>query len=136
VEQERGQNAHHQHEGQRLEREDELRTGRGQLEREWTAADVAEDEGGAGEGGCADCVDRALEGGEGELDLRNLEQTHCGGDGHQQRDRDASPLDRAPVLADRPSEAEQGEDAQRRLQLKHFAVPPVASHGSLFENAR
>jgi hypothetical protein len=36
----------------------------------------------------------------------------------------ALPVDRAPVLADREGEAEQGDNAERGLQMVHVTFPP------------
>ncbi len=76
VEQKRSEHAHHQHDRQRLEGEDELRSGRLGFERQRTAADIAEHERGTGPGRRRDRLDRVLDPDEGEPDLRHLEQQH------------------------------------------------------------
>ena len=64
VEQQRRQNAHDQHDRQRLKRQDEIRARRLEIERQRAAAEIAEHEGGAGARGRRDRVDGVVDGAE------------------------------------------------------------------------
>jgi hypothetical protein len=78
VEQQRRQHAHDQHDRQRLERQDEIRAGRFEVERQRAAADIAEHKGAAGARGGGDGADRVVDGAEGVRDDGQLDQDHGG----------------------------------------------------------
>ena len=79
VEQQRGQHAHDQHHRQRLERQDEIRAGRFQIERKRAAAEIAEHERCPGARGGRNRADRVVDGAERMGHQRKLDQ-HDGGE--------------------------------------------------------
>ena len=124
VEQQRRQHAHHQHHRQRLEAEDELRRRRLDVERRGAAADIAEHESGAGLGRVGDRIDRAIDPIERDLGLRHFEHQQSEREGDAKPGHHRPPRHRAAVLADRKGERENGEHAQRRLQVEHCGCGP------------
>jgi hypothetical protein len=129
VEEKRGDDAHHQHDGERLEGETEFRSGRLELERQRPAADVAEHERGAGLGRRRDRSDSVVDPHEGVFDLRHLEEEECEREGDGKPDRSLPPGDRAAVLTDEPSDNDYRRDAQRRLQVCHVDRAPIPQRG-------
>jgi hypothetical protein len=123
VEQQRGQHAHDQHHGQRLKRQDEIRAGRLQVERQCRPAEIAEHERGAGAGSRRNDA-------EGVRHDRQFDQGHGGQQGDDQPDRRLAQRYRAAVFAKRPGDHEQREDAERRLQLKHDSPKGRVDYGS------
>ena len=104
VEQQRGQHAHDQHDRQRLEREDEIRAGRFEIERQRAAAEIAEHEGSAGARGGGDGADGIVDGAEGVRHERQLDQHQRGEDGRDKPDRGLPQRHRAAILAERPGD--------------------------------
>ena len=134
IEQQRRQHAHHQHHRQRLEAEDEFRARRLQFERQRAAADIAEHERRAGPRRRGDGVDRVIDPFERDLDLRHLQHDERQREGHGKPDNHRPPWHRAPVLADGPGKRDDGDDAERGLEVKHYrrnpdsrALPFIAS---------
>ena len=130
VEQQRRQHAHHQHDRQRLKRQDEIRAGRLQVEGQRAAAEIAEHEGGAGARGGRDRADGVVDGAEGLRDQRQLDQHQRGEERDDKADRRLPQRDRAAVLAKRPSDRQQRQHAERRLQLQHDPPNPRSDYGS------
>ena len=124
VEQQRGQHAHHQHYGERLKRQDEIGSGRLEVERQRAAAEIAEHEGSACARGGGDGADGIVDDGKGVRDERQFDQRERGEEGDGKADCGLSQRNSATVLADRPGDREQRQHAERRLQLLHPAPPP------------
>ena len=119
VEQQRRQNAHDQHDRQRLKRQDEIRARRLEVERQRAAAEIAEHEGSAGARRRRDRVDGVVDRAERPCHRRQLEQHQRGDDGDGQANRHLPQRNRAAVLAERPCDRQQRQHAKRRLQLQH-----------------
>jgi hypothetical protein len=119
IKQQRGQNAHHQHDRQRLQRQHEFRAGHLELEGKLAAAEITEHERGAGLACRGNRIDRVIDRAERARDGRHLEQEDCGGKGHQQGNRRLRPGHAAAIFADDPGNAEQGEDAECGLETLH-----------------
>ena len=119
VEQQRGQHAHHQHDRQRLECQDEFGARRFQVERQRAAAEIAEHERGARARRRGNRADGVVDGAEGVRDERQFDQRHGGEKGDDEADRGLSQRDRAAVFAKRPCQRQQRQHAERRLQLQH-----------------
>jgi hypothetical protein len=125
VEQQRGQHAHQQDHGQRLEGEAEFRSRGLELERQRAAADIAEHERRAGPGRCRDLLDRAIDPGEGNLDFRHLEQKERQQKGDCQADAGLPPVHRAAVLADDEGDGDDRDHPGNRLQIFHDVRSPI-----------
>ena len=119
VKQQRGQHAHHEHDRQRLKRQDEIRAGRFEVERQRAAAEIAEHERGARARGRGDRADRIVDGAERLRDERQLDQGQRGEKRDAEADGGLPQRNRAAVLAKRPRDRQEREDAERRLQLQH-----------------
>ena len=104
------QHAHHQHDGQSLQREHEFGAGHLEVVGELAAAEITEDEGGAGSAGGGNRPDRIVDPGEDAGDARYLEQDEGGREREQKAGRGRFPCDGAAVLADDPGEGEEGAD--------------------------
>ena len=115
VEQQRGQHAHHQHDRQRLQGQDEGGIGIGDVERQRAAAEIAEHKACAGPGRAGDRPDRVVDHVKGMGHARQLEQHERGAKRRQHADRDLSERHRTTVFAERPRNHEQSENAERRL---------------------
>ena len=132
VEQQRGQHAHHQHDGQRLKRQDEIGAGRLEVERQRAAAEIAEHERRARARGGGDRADGVVDDGKGVRDEGQFYQRERGEEGDGKADRRLLQRHRAAVLTDRPRDREQRQYAERRLQLLH----PAPSTSSSRDGAR
>ena len=130
VEQQRRQHAHDQHHRQRLERENEIRAGRLQVERQRAAAEIAEHEGGAGARGRRNRPDRVVDDAEGVRDDRQLDQDDGGEQGDEKPDGRLPQRNAAAVLPKREGDREQRQHAERRLQLKHDSPEARGDYGS------
>ena len=130
VEQQRGQHAHHQDDRQRLKRQDEIRTGRLEIEGQRAAAEIAEHEGGAGAGRGRNGVDGVVDGAEGAGHQRQLDQHQRGDERDRKSDRRLPPRHRAAVFAERPRHRQQRQHAERRLQLQHDPKAPSGDYDS------
>ena len=119
IEQQRGQYAHHQHDRQGLEREDEIGARRREVVGQGAAAEIAEDERRAGPGGGGNRADGIVDGGEGHRHARHLEQEGRGGEGRDEADGRELPRHRTGVLADRPGKPDEREHTEHGLQLLH-----------------
>ena len=104
VEQQRRQHAHHQNDRQRLERQDEIRAGRLEVERQRAAAEIAEHEGGAGAGGGRDGVDGIVDGAERLCHQRQFDQDQRREDGDAKPDGGLPQRDHAAVFAKHPGD--------------------------------
>ncbi|MGX1165033.1 hypothetical protein AB7M16_001299 [Bradyrhizobium sp. USDA 372] len=124
IEQQRRQHAHDQHDRQRLERQDEVRAGRLQVEGQGSAADIAEHEGGAGPRSRRDRADRVVDGTEGMGDDRQLQQHEGGDEGRGEADRSLAQRHGAPILRQREGDQQQCENAECRLQAQHGVPKP------------
>ena len=130
VEQQRGQHAHHQDDRQGLKRQDEIRTGRLEIEGQRAAAEIAEHEGGAGAGRGRNGVDGVVDGAEGAGHQRQFDQHQCGDESDRKSDRGLPQRHRAAVFAERPRHRQQRQHAERRLQLQHDSQTPSGDYDS------
>jgi hypothetical protein len=115
VEQQRGQHAHDQHDGQRLERQNKIRAGHFRIERQRSPAEIAEHEGGAGARGRRNGADRVVDHAKGMAHERQFYQHDRGQDSYDQADRRLSQRYRAAVLAKCPGQRQQGDNTEPRL---------------------
>ncbi len=115
VEKECGQYAHHEHDRQRLERQNEFGARRFQFEWQCTAAEIAEYEGGARARGGSDRTHGVVDRAEHPRRARQFDQHG----GRRKRDRKSDrrlPQRNGPaIFAQCPGEREQHHDAERRL---------------------
>ena len=87
VEQQRGQDAHHEHDRQCLERQNEIGAGSPEIEWQRAAAEIAEHEGSAGTGGGGDGGDGVVDGAECFCHHGDPDQHQCGDEGGSEPDR-------------------------------------------------
>ena len=117
VEQQRGEHAHDQHDRQRLKRQDEIRAGRFEVERQRAAAEIAEHEGRARARGRRNGTDGIIDDAEGMRDEGQFYECYGCNEGDGKADSGLSERNRAAVFAKPPRQCEQGKNAERRLQL-------------------
>jgi hypothetical protein len=89
------------------------------IERQRTAAEIAEHERRAGPRRRGNGVDRIVDGAERACHRRKLEQNERGEDNGRKPDRGLTERHRAAVLTERPRDRQQRQHAKRRLQLQH-----------------
>jgi hypothetical protein len=123
VEQQRGQHAHHQNQRQRLESEDEFAAGIFWIERQRTAAEIAEHEAGTCTGCGGDGVDRAIGSGETGAQRRDFEKQHSKNDGEGHRRKHPPPRYRTMIFAYGKGHRRNDDGAKKRLQDKHVSRP-------------
>ena len=109
MEQQRRQGAHHEHEGQRPEREHEARTGIGFGERQRSAPEKAEHERGPVPGRFLERVERAVQGEKSALGVGRLQQHQSQPEGQQHAGDDRPPNDGSAVFAQGPGDGMQEE---------------------------
>ena len=119
IERERGEHAHHQHHRQGLQGEDEIGAWRLQFERQGSAAEIAENEGGAGTRRRRDTVDGVADHRKAGLELRNLEKQQGEHEGQGDPGRDLPKRHGAAVLAHCKGERQENKHADGRLEALH-----------------
>ena len=125
VKQQRREHAHEQDDRQGLQREHELGARHLEIVGQLAAAEIAEDEGGAGSAGGGDRTDGVVDRAEGAGDAGHLEQDERGQECEQEANGNRSPRHGTAVFADDPGEGDKRKDAQQRLKMLHCLAVSV-----------
>jgi hypothetical protein len=125
IEQQRRQDAHHQHHRQRLEGEDEFAARALYIEWRARAADVAEHERSTSLGRRCDYFDGAIDPVESDRRLWQLQHQERQAERHREPSEHRPPRHRPAILTHEPGQRDNGDDAKRRLQVLQHERSPV-----------
>jgi hypothetical protein len=128
IPQDGGERADHHHQRQDGEGQIDHIGGMGDGERRRTAADITENEAGAGAGGVGQRAHQSIEPEQQVLDHGHLEQQQCQRRLQQQGARHHTPAERFAILGQGPGSRNQHADSQQRLRLRQCQPPQNSRH--------